>query len=72
MFDKDSRHVMSNSLHLHKEFRLNATGRLGLGVRPGGTERVHFVDENNRRLVLASQFEELADKSKNNVKIKFD
>lgn len=52
-------HIVANALHLHEELGFDATRRLTLVVRSRRAQRVHLVDENDARLVLTRQLEEI-------------
>ena len=55
--------VVANAIHLHEEFRFDASGTLRLAFVPSTGERVHLVYENDSRFGLACHLEELLDES---------
>lgn len=47
------------TLHLDQKLCLDAARRLALVLVPGAAQRVHFVDEDDRRFVLTRQIEQV-------------
>lgn len=52
-------HVVSYSLHLHKELCFNPSCRFTFVVGTGRAQRVHLVNEYNARLVFSGHFEKV-------------